>query len=250
MIAVLSPAKRLQEGVLPGGFGTTRPRYREKAAALARRLQAFEPWQLESVLRVNPALALDAFAAYRAFDPQATGAPALLAYRGLAYQSMAPLDFTREDFLFAQEHLRLLSAFYGALRPMDGILPHRLEMTARLSMEGRSLYRYWGEELCRDLLREDRVILNLASAEYAKMLLPYLRPGEELVSCDFLLPRRGRLICLPTLAKMARGRMARYLVKNRIDRPEGATGFAEEGFAFAPALSSPGRLVFVQEQEP
>jgi cytoplasmic iron level regulating protein YaaA (DUF328/UPF0246 family) len=246
MITVLSPAKRLQPVPQPP-LAATRPRYLAEAAELAGQLRTLAPWQLESALRVNPALALDAFAAYQAFDPDTPGAPALLAYRGLAYQSMAPQDFTPEELRFAQDHLRLLSALYGALRPLDGILPHRLELVSRLRVDGKSLYGYWGDTVCRDLVREDGVLLNLASGEYARLLLPHLRPGERCITCDFLIPRRGRLVCLPTLAKMARGRMARYLIQNRIDRPEGARSFAWEGFAFAEVLSGPERYVFVQE---
>lgn len=247
MVAVLSPAKRLQPGALPG-LAVTRPQFLPKAGQLAKILRAYAPWQLESVLRVNPLLALEAFAAYQQFDPAQPGTPALLAYRGLAYQSLAPQELNLVDFAFAQGHLRLLSAFYGLLRPADGILPHRLEMHSRLQVQGGSLYRFWGDGLYRSLFGAGEPVVNLASAEYARLLTPYLQPGDSWITCEFFVPRRGKLCCLPTLAKMARGRMARYLIERRAQAPQELQGFDWEGFAFQPVLSTPSRYVFVQEQ--
>lgn len=94
--------------------------------------------------------------------------PAVLAYDGIQYRHMAPGVFTDGEFRYIEEHLRILSGFYGMLRPLDGVTPYRLEMQAKLSGEGfGSLYEFWGGRLAAQLAGETKVILNLASKEYS-----------------------------------------------------------------------------------
>lgn len=246
MLAFLSPAKNLRpaawDGLTPG-----RPQFLAEAAELAGALREQAPWQLESLLRVNPELALRAFADYHSFDPAGQGSPALLSFHGLAYQSMAPEDFTPEDFAFAEEHIRILSALYGVLRPCDGVQPYRLDFQSGVRHEGRRLYAYWGDKLCRALFAKTDTAVNLASGEYARAVLPWLRQGERVVTCEFVVNRRGKLITLPTLAKMARGRMARFLTRERLTRPEELQAFEWEGLSYVRELSGADRYVFLRQ---
>ena len=247
MLAFLSPAKNMRPCAAPAA-ALTAPVFEERAAALARLLREYSPWQLESLLKVNPALALKAFDAYAAFDTAAPS-PALLTYYGLAFQHMDPASFTAEDLAFAQEHVRILSALYGLLRPLDGIRPYRLEMQAPFRVEGRSLYAYWDDGPARALLAQGGPVINLASAEYANLILPHLAPGERCVTCSFLTWRRGKLVMPATAATMARGRMVRFLVRNRLDDPEGLKAFDWDDYAFAPELSTDSRYVFTRGEE-
>ncbi|WP_343252538.1 peroxide stress protein YaaA [Ligaoa zhengdingensis] len=245
MIAIISPAKNMVQAQADGVY-PSRPQYRAQTARLHQILKEYTPWQLETLMNINPQLAFGAFAAYQAFDPDLPGSPALLAYRGLQYQNIAALDFTPDDFAFADRHLRIVSAFYGLLRPSDGILPYRLELQCKLRVDGESLYSFWGDRLCRDLFAPGETVINLASGEYSRAFLPHLREGDRMITCDFLVPTRDRLRMLPTAAKTARGQMARYLVKNRIDDPEALKQFCWGGYRFLPRLSSPSKFTFVQ----
>lgn len=251
MLAVLSPAKNMR----PAGTGLplTPPLFEEKTRRLAEILKGYSAWELESRLAINPALAMKAFFMAQDFDPgklwppeggEAGGWPALLAFYGLAYQSMAPEDFSEAEMLYAQDHLRILSAFYGLLRPLDRILPYRLEMQSKVKAEGQNLYRFWGDAPARALFAGGETVVNLASGEYAKALLAHLAPGDRLVTCRFEIVRRGRRMMLATEAKMARGRMARFLVKNRPEKPEDLREFEWDGYAFSPALSDARTYVF------
>ena len=95
-----------------------------------------------------------------------TGSAALVSYVGIQYQYMAPQVFEDAYYEYVQEHLRILSGFYGIVRPLDRVTPYRLEMQAKLAMDGhRNLYSYWGDSLYRELTQDDHVILNLASGE-------------------------------------------------------------------------------------
>ena len=97
--------------------------------------------------------------------------PALIAYEGIQYQYMAPEVFTQKEWDYVQEHLRILSGFYGVLKPLDGVVPYRLEMQAK-ACAGRTgnLYEFWGDKLYREIDDGDRIILNLASKEYFKCI--------------------------------------------------------------------------------
>lgn len=245
MRVVLSPAKNMRP-VSIEGMALTRPMFEKETRRLARELKGYDAWQLESLLAVNPALALRAFLDFQDFQWEKEGSPALLSFYGLAYQHIHPEDFTPEDLPFAQEHLRILSAFYGLLRPLDGIQPYRLEMAGRLRVDGQNLYRFWGDKPCRALFDGGEPVVNLASGEYAKALLAHLGPQDRPVTCRFEVRRRGKRVMLATEAKMARGEMARAVIKNRLTRPEELWSFEWEGYAFEPALSDERLYVYVK----
>ena len=247
MIAILSPAKNMAHRSLQG-LALSRPVFWEQSQKLLAELKKLEPWELESLLQINPSLAMKAFQDYQDFGTGREGTAALLAYQGLAYQNLEAETFTLEDFQFAGQSLRCLSAFYGILRPADEIWPYRLEFLCKWRPWGENLYRFWKDAVYRELYRREDTVINLASAEYSKTVVPYVKPGHRLIACDFLNYRRGKLITLAALAKMARGRMASYMVRNRIQTPEGLKDFSWNGYVFSPGLSDETNFRFVQEE--
>ena len=97
--------------------------------------------------------------------------PAVLSYEGIAFQYMAPSVFEDSQFEYVQNHLRIISAFYGVLKPRDGVTPYRLEMQAKVGIgETKNLYEYWGDLLYRSVIDNSRIIINLASKEYSCLL--------------------------------------------------------------------------------
>ncbi|MFQ8601324.1 MAG: peroxide stress protein YaaA [Oscillospiraceae bacterium] len=246
MLAILSPAKNMRCAARPG-LCVRPPRFASETARLANVLKSYAAWELESLLRVNPGLALRAFTDFQDFDLRAPGTPALTSYFGLAFTHLGAQDFNAADMAFADGHLRILSALYGSLRPSDGIQPYRLEMQSRLKIDGKNLYGFWGDKLYRDLFKNREPVVCLASNEYAKAVTPFLRAGDRLITCTFLTPKRGRLVTLATAAKMARGGMARFIVQNRVEEPEALRQFEGAGFVFSRSLSSGDRYVYVQE---
>ena len=113
--------------------------------------------------------------------------PALLSYEGIQYQYMAPGVFEQGQWDYVQEHLRILSGFYGILKPLDGIVPYRLEMQAKVELPSgiKSLYDYWGSSICRELAADETLIVNLASKEYSRAVEPYLEAHIDNVNCVF-----------------------------------------------------------------
>ena len=245
MIAIISPAKNMRPQSRPG-VTPRRPRFPEQTSRLLEQLRAYSPAELESLMGINPELALNAAAYFADCDLSAPGWTALTAYNGLQYKNIDPLTLTDGDFAFLADHLFILSGFYGLVRPDDGIQPYRLEMGGRFRYEGQTLYRFWGSSLYEGLFSRCEPVIDLASTEYSKAIVPHLQEGDRLIHVDFLVQRKGALKSLATEAKMARGQMARAIAQNRWDDPEELKAFDWNGYEFSEALSSESKLVFVQ----
>lgn len=173
--------------------------------------------------------------------------PALLAYDGIQYTYMAPAVFEDGQFAYVQEHLRILSGFYGVVKPMDGVVPYRLEMQARASANGsRNLYDFWGDDLYREVMDESRILINLASKEYSKCIEKYLKPEDTYITCVFGEVEGGKIVQKGVYAKMARGEMVRYLAGIHADDPEQIRGFNWSGYRFDGERSSDSEYAFVR----
>ena len=132
-------------------------------------------------------------------------------------------------------------------KPFDGVVPYRLEMQARLSVNGCSdLYEFWGGRLYRHLTKEDRVIVNLASREYSQCIEKYITPEDRFITVEFGEVVDGKVKQKGTLAKMARGEMVRFLAENNICRPEGMKEFHALGFSYCSDLSDAEKYVFLR----
>ena len=175
--------------------------------------------------------------------------PAVLSYEGIAYQYMAPSVFENSHFHYIQEHLRILSAVYGVLKPMDGVVPYRLEMQAKAAINGsRNLYDLWGSRLYEEVMDDSRIMVNLASKEYSKCVEKYLKKTDIYITCTFAEKARGKLVTKGTYAKMARGEMVRFMAENQIEDPEEIKNFNRLRYSFREELSSEREYVFVREQ--
>ncbi len=177
--------------------------------------------------------------------------PALLAYDGIQYTYMAPAVFEDGQFDYVQEHLRILSGFYGVLKPMDGVVPYRLEMQAKASVDGhKNLYDFWGDALYREVMDDSRVLINLASKEYARCIEKYLTPEDRYITCVFGEAAGEKLVQKGVYAKMARGEMVRYLAGIHAEAPEQLRGFSWSGYRVDEARSSETEYVFLREAAP
>lgn len=163
----------------------------------------------------------------------------------IAYQYMAPAVFETGQFEYIQEHLRILSAFYGVLRPMDGVTPYRLEMQARAAVGGyKDLYALWGNRLYEAVRNESGIILNLASKEYSKCIEVCLSEEDRYITPVFCEEAGGKLVTKGTYAKIARGEMVRFMAENRIEDPSEIRSFDRLGYRFREELSSDTRYIF------
>lgn len=251
---IVSPAKKMN--VVDDVFAwQDLPQFVERAEALARAVQALSYDETKALWRCSDALAELNYERFRTMDVRGGSlTPAVLAYEGIQYQHLAPQVMTAGQLDYLQRRLRILSGLYGMLRPLDGVVPYRLEMQAKLPVgQARNLYDYWGDALYRALAEESDVIVNLASVEYAKAVVPFARRGAarekkpRVLTCLLgSIDARGRFVQRSTAAKAARGEMVRWCAENDVADPGDLRAFDVAGHAFAPERSAEGCLVFVR----
>ena len=177
--------------------------------------------------------------------------PAVMSYHGIQYQSMAPEVMESAQLEWLQSHLLILSGLYGCVRPFHAVEPYRLEMGAKLAVDDAcDLYAFWGDKLARTIAPagSNTTIVNLASVEYAKAVLPHLDADATVVTCLFGEGvRNGKPIQRSTASKKARGSMVRWMAESKLEDVSGLTAF-DVGYRHVPELSNKNTLVFLNEQ--
>ena len=177
--------------------------------------------------------------------------PAVMSYHGIQYQSMAPEVMDSAQLAWLQSHLWILSGLYGCVRPFHAVQPYRLEMGAKLAVDDAcDLYAFWGDKLARTIAPagSNATIVNLASVEYAKAVLPHLAADAATVTCLFGEGvRNGKPIQRSTASKKARGSMVRWMAENKLEDASELTAF-DVGYHHIPELSNHNALVFLNEQ--
>lgn len=250
MKIIISPAKKMnidRDSFPVKGM----PCFLEETKLLMREMQKLSYAEAKALWKCNDKLAELNFERFAGMDPESCLTPAILSYEGLQYQYMAPRVFTERALDYVGKHLRILSGFYGVLGPFDGVVPYRLEMQARLSVNGKkNLYDFWGDRLYRELMRENRdgIILNLASKEYSCAVEPYAEADCRFITVCFEQEADGKLRQKGTLAKMARGEMVRFLAENGIEDPEGVKKFDAMGYRYRKEASDERHFLFVKDE--
>ena len=246
MRIIISPAKKmnLDTDTLPW---KNLPQFLPQAEVLYRTLQSMSYAALKTLWNCNNQIAALHVHYLETMDLYKNLTPAIFAYRGIQYQYMAPSVFTQEEYEYIQEHLRILSALYGLLRPFDGVVPYRLEMQARLKVgDTKDLYAYWGRLLADRLQEETSCIVDLASKEYSRCISRYRKMGTRWITCVFGEEHEGKIVEKGVLCKMARGEMVRYLAEKRVKAPEGMKEFSQLNYRYAPEYSDESTYVFIQ----
>lgn len=247
---IISPAKKMRQErdfLRPQAL----PEFLPDAERLLAHLRGLDYGALKKLLACNDQLARQSYEQYQAMDLRRCLTPAILAYQGIQYQYMAPGVLEEDDYGELQEHLRILSGFYGLLRPLDGVAPYRLEMQAKLRTDFcRDLYDFWGDRLAKRLAEETDLILNLASEEYAKAVRRHLPAGTRLADVVFGEVTGSGWVEKGVYVKMARGEMVRFLVQSRARGLADVTAFDRLGYRYVPAESSEDRLVFLRDVSP
>ena len=245
MRIIIAPAKKMV--VDTDSFAVdSLPQFLEQAERLKAVLQAMAPKDLQSLWKCNDASARLNVERLEHMDLRCNLTPAILSYEGIQYRYMAPGVMETSHLDYLREHLRILSGFYGLLRPFDGVTPYRLEMQARLSVDRcHDLYQFWGNRLARQLAAETDFVLSLASKEYSKTVEPHLPKSVRFLTCTFGEWKGGKVIEKGTQCKMARGQMVRWMAEHKIEDPEHLRAFDQLGYRFHEELSTENQYVFL-----
>ena len=250
MRIIISPAKQMRVDTDTFACGTV-PVFIDKTEILMQWVQSLSYEEQKKLWACNDKIARQNAERFAHMDLRKDLTPALLAYDGIQYTYMAPAVFEDGQYDYVQEHLRILSGFYGIVKPMDGIVPYRLEMQAKAAVSGyKNLYDFWGGSLYREVIDDDRIIINLASKEYSRCIEKYLQPDDRYISCIFGEPEGGKIVQKGVYAKMARGEMVRFMAANAITEPEQIRAFDWSGYQFMEELSSENEYVFLRAEIP
>lgn len=246
MQIIISPAKKMNicnDDIAAKSL----PCFIEKTNILYENLKNLSYEELKKILCSNDSIASLNYDRYKNMNLEKNLTPAILAYEGIQYKYMSPDSFTFEEFDYIEKHLKILSGFYGILKPFDGVVCYRLEMMAKFKTnEFNNLYNFWKDDLYKELTKYDNIILNLASKEYSKCIEKYLKPEDKFVSVIFGSLKDSKIKVKATEAKMARGRMVRYLAENSIETLEEVKNFSDLGFTYSKEYSNDKEFVFIK----
>ncbi|ORM70525.1 peroxide stress protein YaaA [Pantoea rwandensis] len=257
MLMVISPAKTLDFESPLATQRFTQSTLLEKSQQLIDVARDLSPAQIGSLMSISDKLAHLNAERFNQWQPPFTldnARQAILAFKGDVYTGLQAETFSEADFDFAQQHLRMLSGLYGVLRPLDLMQPYRLEMGIKLTNPAaKDLYGFWGDLLTQKLNEAmaeqgDEVLINLASDEYFKAIKPKQLNGE-LIKPVFLDEKNGKFKVISFYAKKARGLMSRYVIQNRLSKPEQLKQFDVDGYFFAADESKGNELVFKRREQ-
>lgn len=248
MKIIISPAKKMNIDTDSLPYENL-PQFINEAEILMKCLQAMDYDELKELWRCNDSIAKLNYQRLQGMDLRHNLTPAVLSFQGIQYQYMAPGVFENKHYEYIQKHLRILSGFYGLLRPFDGVTPYRLEMQASLKFaDYQNLYDFWGDRLARQLCAETNIILNLASKEYSMAVSTHLPTSVPLITCTFGELRGGKVISKGTHCKMARGEMVRWMAEHNITDPEELKGFNCLEYIYSYELSTEDNFVFINHR--
>jgi cytoplasmic iron level regulating protein YaaA (DUF328/UPF0246 family) len=254
MLILLSPSKTMDFTSPFRRMDHTVAEFSDQAAGLVSLIQQMSAGEIRLLMNVSGPLASKTKASFMEWTPQHTGEnskPAIFAFSGDVYDGLNAATLLEDEILFAQNHLRILSGLYGILRPLDLMMPYRLELGIKWATdEFHSLYEYW-KTYVNDHMKKalkvsgNNVIINLASAEYSK-IIDLKSLNATVVSPAFYELKEGKLKMVSIFAKKARGLMTRFIVRNKIIDYEELVAFSEDGYAFLPDESSENNPVFAR----
>ncbi len=219
-------------------------------------LKPYTPDQIKSLMGISDNLAKLNFDRVQSFKTPFTldnAKQALFAFKGDVYSTIEADSYSEQDLDFAQAHIRILSGLYGALRPLDLIQPYRLEMKTKLSnSRGQHLYAFWSDRITKvineDLAQQtEKTLINLASNEYYKSLQPKSLNGR-VISVSFKEEKNGEAKVIAIYAKKARGLMANWLIKNKVEKSEDIKDFNIAEYTFNASQSDNNQLTFIRPQ--
>ena len=252
MIILLSPSKSMDLAAAPT-IDFTQPAFMEKSETLIDLLRTFSTAGLMDFMTISEKLTelnRERFKSWQQPFTLENSNQARLAFTGDVYDGLDAASLKKPDLTFAQKHLRILSGLYDLLRPLDLIQPYRLEMGRPLQTEGaKNLYEFWRKSITEKLNHlPGELLVNLAAQEYFKAI-DAKQLNKKIISPVFKDEKNGLLKIISFYAKKARGSMARFIIENRISKPDELLTFDTGGYAYAPELSTASEPVYTRSEQ-
>ena len=256
MIILLSPAKTLDYETKIKGPSFSSPYFLSKSKNLIKNLKNKKPEEISNLMNISEKLALlnsDRYKSWKGSRKESQSSKqAIFVFKGDVYQGLNIEEFKKKDLDYCQNHLRLLSGLYGVLRPLDIIEPYRLEMGTKLKISNtKNLYEFWSDDIANQILKDlelikSNTILNLASNEYFNSVKS-LEKSANIISPAFKDLSKGKYKIISFYAKKARGLMASWILRNKIQKEEDLINFNIGGYYFSETESSKNVPVFLRD---
>jgi len=257
MLIVISPAKTLDLESDYKAPAMTQPELLIDSRKLVKIMRNYDADGLSELMKTSEAIStlnVERFRQWKTPFTENNARPALFTFKGDVYTGLEVEKFSTADLNYAQKHLRILSGLYGALKPLDLMQAYRLEMGTDLDNErGKNLYAFWGDKVTRQInedlaAQKDDVLVNLASNEYFKVL------DKKLLDASVVTPvfkdySNGKYKVISFFAKKARGRMAAWVIQNRVKDTNALADFKSDGYRYSKTESTPSKPVFLRKQK-
>jgi len=250
MKIIISPAKKMNiDGDGISGFNEfSTPVFISEAEEILNTMKGMTYSQLKALWKCNDSIAELNFDRITHSNLSKAITPAVFAYDGIQYKNLSPNTLATDALEYIKNNLRILSGMYGVLLPFDAVIPYRLEMQAKLEVDGFSdLYKFWGRKIAEKLFENNDIVINLASKEYSKIVSDHLPEGKRIITCAFTENINGKLIEKGTLCKMARGACVRFMAENNIQNTEEIKKFNSLGYKFSEKDSNENTYTFIKE---
>lgn len=252
MLILISPAKTMREEGRQKPVSI--PVLYEKSEVLLEAIRSYCVEDLMKLMKVKESIAKETKQKFQEMRFDTHGVCALESYDGIAFKSMKLDMLDKKAWEYLQQHLRILSGFYGMVKPMDSIYPYRMEMQLRFPVkENKHLYAFWNDTIAQACLADlknhkEQILINLASKEYDKAILPYV-DKKQVLTIRFCIEKDGVLKTESTQVKMARGLMVSYMAAHQVETKEEIKKFAEDGYWFEESISTEEEFVFVKRKD-
>lgn len=237
MKIIISPAKSFKHF---DNIITEELLFPEKTRILVDKIKKLSMNEIGNLNFTNDKLTEKAYVDYQYFDFDRLNNPALFSYDGLVFKQFYIKDF--DDIPYLNDHVYIISALYGLLKPMTGIRDYRLYFDNTMY----DLYEFWGDDLYKKLFEDDDLVLNLASKEYTKTISPFLKESDKFLTVDFKEVRDGKLKSIVSYMKQARGQMLKEIIRRKIEDIEEVKRLNINGYVYDPYNSTPDTLTFVR----
>ena len=244
MRIIISPAKNMSQNNKELEYNSL-PIFLEDTKKILSTLREKNQSELQNIWKCNDKLLEENIQRIKNMDLTKNLTPAILTYEGMVFKHLIPAVLEDNNLEYLLKNLRILSGFYGVLKPLDGITLYRLEMQSKLKIDSfKNLYDFWGDKIYREILDESKIIINLASKEYTKAIEKFLTEDIRFITCSFVEKSGDQLVTKGTYSKMARGEMARFIAKHNLEKPEELKKFNKLGYIFREDLSSETEYIF------
>lgn len=237
MKIIISPAKSFKKNE---GIETNGLLFPEKTKILVDKFKKYSMNEMGNLNRTNDKLTEKAYYNYQEFDFENLNNPAIFAYDGLVFKQFNKDDFDDLDYL--NDHVYIISALYGLLKPLTGMADYRLYF----DNSDINLYEFWADDLYKELYKNDDLIINLASKEYTKTIRPFLKDNDKFISLSFKDDKDGKLRSYTAWMKQARGRMLKEIISKKIEDPEDIKKLVVNGYKYDPYNSREDDYVYIR----